>query len=75
MASLPNENDLTFYSESMSWLSCSICQTVFDTSGKWPKYNRDTHVKACIKRKKQGTKRKKNSDQESYIKLDSFLSK
>ncbi len=50
---LPDENDKNFYVNSMEWTQCPIClDKKFDSSGRWNKRNRDTHVKACIKQKR-----------------------
>jgi hypothetical protein len=77
MLSLPDENDLEYYKNSESWFNCPICNREFEYFIKWPKYNRDAHVKACIKQKKsfkQGTKRKIGYDSKPIATLDSFLS-
>ena len=74
---LPDENDKNFYVNSMEWTQCPIClDKKFDSSGRWNKRNRDTHVKACIKQKRtelnNKTSKSKNVNQNT---LAAFLSK
>jgi hypothetical protein len=53
MTSLPDENSEKYFKDSMKWTHCPICKVKeFDSTLKWNKYNRDSHVRACIKLKR-----------------------
>jgi len=53
MTSLPDENSEKYFKDSMKWTHCPICNVKeFDSTLKWNKYNRDSHIRSCIKLKR-----------------------
>ena len=63
----------------MEWTHCPICNKKIDTSGTWNKFNREVHVKACIKRKKAVNEKLNNKNNKRKLdfgspKISSFLS-
>jgi hypothetical protein len=77
MASLPDENNLEYYVNSLEWDKCPICSLEFDDNSKFNKFNRDTHVKACIKRKKveNPSKKRKINVLEKLTPINHFFGK
>jgi len=53
MSPAPVESSDQFFKESMKWTHCPICIVkTFDSTARWNKYNRDSHVRACMKQKR-----------------------